>query len=292
MRLTLWMTGVSALMVCAGCGDLPTDELPTGDSPEGRWAARTVITDFDFTAGRGVALDEVFELSADGTMRGDFSGMDDVSGCVVSYQLFGDWQATDDSIDVSWSSIDLTVTGCTDPELDVEGDVTESEGGIWDDELDGTWVISESTLAIVTDEGSLTYERVTSPLVARWEGTSVVSDFTFAFDREVDLVEDFWMNHDGSMLGYFTAYDPVSGCVADYRLSGSWWATDATLDASWSSITLEVFGCDDPSFDQERTEVDEDEAALWNEELDGEWSVTDDSLTLVSTDGVLVYQRP
>ena len=292
-----WLLALATL----GCGSpsvgtdagSSTDAFASADSPVGRWAGRTSVTDFTFASGRPVSLDELFEFDADGQMRGDFSGIDDTSGCVVFYQLAGTWALSDSAIDVSWSSIRSSFSGCLNASDDQpETDVTADEGDIWDNELDGLWVISPTSLAITTGEGVLSYARVTSPLVARWEGMSSVTDFVFAEGREVPLTEDFWINQDGSIVGYFTAEDAVSGCAVDYRLSGTWSVMGASLDATWTRITNATGGCTDASLNNEREDVTSDEGAMWNAELDGTWVVSDAVLTLQTADGTLVYRRP
>lgn len=292
-----WLLALATL----GCGSPSTgtdagtsaDAFVSADSPVGRWAGRTSVTDFTFASGRPVALDELFEFRADGQMQGDFSGIDDASGCVVFYDLAGTWALSESSIDVAWSAIRSSVSGCIDASNDhAEMDVTAEEGDVWDNELDGLWIITPTSLAITTSQGVLAYERVTSPLIARWEGVSNVTDFEFAEGRAVPLTEDFWINQDGSIVGYFTAEDAVSGCIVDYRLSGTWSVMGATLDATWTRITSATGGCMDTSFNNEREDVTADEGPVWNAELDGTWVVSDSVLTLQTSDGALVYRRP
>ncbi|MEC7526475.1 MAG: hypothetical protein VYE22_41745 [Myxococcota bacterium] len=79
-------------------------------------------------------LDEIMELSADGTSRGDFAGWDPVTRCVITYRLTGTWGTpSDDSIEVEWTSIRGAVGGCLDETLDApDADLTAEEGAYWD----------------------------------------------------------------------------------------------------------------------------------------------------------------
>lgn len=268
---------------------------PTGGDGEfvGHWAGVTLVDDFDFAPGRDVRLDEIFVLAADGSMHGDFSGWDDESGCVVVYRLDGSYAIHGETIDVGWDSIRLEVTGCIDDAfLQEEQEVDAEELTIWDDELDGTWSADADMLTITTQEGAIQYDRVNSPLVARWEGSSIVDDFEFALGSEVTLDELFWMNNDGSMFGYFSASHPSSGCYVDYRLTGSW-SVDAPdqLDAQWDAIWLEVWGCVDEAYNEGPGDVTSDEGDIWDDELDGTWEVLGDQLMINNGQSQIVYTR-
>lgn len=273
----------------------PTGDDPTGGDSEfvGRWAGVTLVDDFDFAPGRDVRLDEIFVLEADGLMRGDFSGWDEESGCVVLYRLDGTYAADGASIDVGWDSIRLEVTGCIDDAfLQDEQEVDAEELTIWDDELDGTWLADAEGLTITTDEGAIQYSRVESLLVARWHGSSVIDDFEFALGSEVTLDELFWMNDDGSMFGYFSASHPSSGCYVDYRMTGSWSLADPELlDAQWDSIWLEVWGCTDEAYNEGPADVTADEGEIWDDELDGTWDVVGDQLLIMNGQQQIVYSR-
>jgi hypothetical protein len=261
----------------------------------GRWAGHTFVEDFAFAPGRGVRLEEMFELLADGTLRGDFAGMDDETRCVITYRLTGRFETVgSDRLDAEWTSSRPRIDGCLDPAFDApETEVVQDEGDLWDDELEGVWTIDGDRLTIEGDAIAVTYTRVESPLVARWIGESVVSDFEFAEGREVRLDEMFWMNVDGSLSGYFVGTDAGSGCTADYRLRGRWREVGAQqLDAEWMSISAEIHGCIDPSLDRLPTEVALEEADIWDEELDGTWSVDAATLRIVNDDGLeLEYTR-
>ena len=277
----------------AGCE--PTgDGGPTEDPFVGRWAGQSLVDDFGFADGRDVRLDEVFELSADGTMRGDFAGWDPVTRCVVTYRLRGVWGTPeDDAIDVSWTSIRSGLTGCTDETLDApDADVTAEEGELWNDELGGFWTVTGSNLRIAAANGTLAYTRVEDDFVGRWTGQTLVDDLAFADGRDVALDEMFWLNQDGTMVGYFTGTDDVSGCTADYRLQGRWSLSADAIDVAWSSISSETFGCDDASLDEAPTEVVASEGDLWDEELDGDWVVEGDTLRISTSVGdTIEYAR-
>lgn len=280
------------LMAAAlGCG---APEAGGSSELVGRWAGHTIVDDLAFAPGRGVRLDEVFELREDGTMRGDFAGMDEVTRCVVTYRMTGRFELVGDALDAEWSSIRVRVAGCADPALDaVDAEVVETEGDLWDDELEGQWTVDGSRLTIQASGGAITYSRVESPLVARWVGTSSVSDFTFAEGRDVRLDETFWMNVDGSLGGYFVGTDAVSGCTADYRMRGRWREVgERELDVEWTSISLEVHGCQDPALEREPTEVVAEEGDVWDDELDGTWTVEGTTLRIVNDQGLsLEYAR-
>lgn len=259
----------------------------------GRWAGVTLVDDLDFAMGTDVRLDEIFVLEADGTMRGDFSGWDEDSRCVVTYRLAGAFDSSGDTFDVAWDSIRVAVFGCVDESLNQdEEEVDAEEFEIWDDELDGTWAVDGDVLTIGTPDAEILYNRVESPLVGRWEGATAVDDFIFADGRDVTLDELFWMNDDGTMAGSFHGGDPVSGCQVDYRMTGTWSDGDtATLAAEWDSISLETWGCLDESLNEGPIEVVDNEGDIWDDELDGDWEVSGDQLIIASADGDITYDR-
>ena len=273
-------------------GNAPTEGDPTeGDDPYvGRWAGVTVVDDLVFADGMDVHLDEVFVLDADGTMRGDFSGWDEASRCVVTYRLAGTYDTTGDTVDVAWDSIRVAVFGCIDESSNQEEEEVDAEEfEIWDSELDGAWAVDGDVLTIGAE---ILYNRVESPLVGRWEGATEVNDFTFADGRDVTLNELFWMNDDGSMAGSFYGGDPDSGCNVDYRMTGSWSVDEPdALSAEWESISLETWGCFDESLNEGPIEVVDEEGDIWDDELDGDWEVSGDQLIIASLEGDITYDR-
>ena len=114
----------------------------------------------------------------------------------------------------------------------------------------------------------------------------------FAGGGEVTLDELFWLNDDGSMFGYFSGSDPGSACNVDYHLTGAWSVGEPDLfDAQWDAISLEVWGCSDESFNEGPADVIAEEGDIWDDELDGEWLVDGDQLTITSEAGEIVYTR-
>lgn len=276
------------------------DEPTGGDDPTGgdeafvgRWAGVSQVDDLTFAAGRNVRLDEIFVLEEGGAMRGDFSGWDEQSGCVVVYRLAGSYAVDAATVDVGWDSIRVAVSGCLDDaDNQAEADVDADERALWDAELDGTWSADADALTIVAGDGELVYQRIDSPLVARWQGSSAVTDFEFAPGTEVTLAELFWMNDDGSMVGHFSGNDPASQCNVDYRLTGAWsFSEPDLLDAQWDAISLEVWGCTDDAFNAAPADVIAEEGDLWDDELDGAWEVSADQLTITGDAGTIVYTR-
>jgi hypothetical protein len=133
--------------------DESTDSTP--DILVGSWTGTTEVTDFSFATGRPVRVDEVFVLSADGTMTGDFVAVDATSGCHVAYQLAGTWADVPDTaavLNVEWTSVKHQIVSCTDAANNVPAltDVTAAEKDIWDNELDGIWYIDANRLTIVS----------------------------------------------------------------------------------------------------------------------------------------------
>lgn len=128
-------------------------------------------------------------------------------------------------------------------------------------------------------------------LVARWAGVTTPTDFSFADGRSVRLDEIFEFRADGSMLGDFAGTDAMTRCVVTYRLTGAWSLDGDTLAADWTSIRSAVEGCDDPELDEEMADVTADEGDLWDDELDGVWSVNGDSMSIDSAGGQITYTR-
>lgn len=128
-------------------------------------------------------------------------------------------------------------------------------------------------------------------MVGRWAGATEVTDLGFAEGRPVRLDERFELRADGTMSGDFAGWDDVSRCVVFYALEGRYAVDGDALDAGWDSVLVTVEGCSDDGQELDSTPVDADELALWNAELDGTWTATESSLSLVTADGVLAYAR-
>lgn len=287
--ITRCLAALACSTLVAACGAEPSPTPTPSDASAlvGRWAGTTLVGDLVFAPGRDVRFDEIFELRADGTMRGDFAGLDDESGCVAWYALAGTYEVAEASLVVSWSSIRARVLGCQDSSFDHPArEVDAEEHALWDAELDGTWSVSADTLSV----GDLVYRRAQDPLIARWHGTTEVDDFEFAPGRTVVLDEDFWINVDGTMEGFFRGVDPTSGCTIDYRLRGAWSASADTVDVEWHEVSSEVYGCAGSS-DAPRAEITPEEYEIWDAEFDGEWLATDTTLTISHADGTLEYSR-
>jgi hypothetical protein len=274
----------------------PVDPIDPIDTPVGRWSGQTTIDDLDFAPGRPIPFEELFTVRADGSMRGDFVGHDDVTGCSVDYQLRGTWSEGEDAgtLAVEWTSVVVTSLGCDDEALD-DGptDVTEGEAEVWDDELEGEWSVAGDTLTIVHPAGELAYERVGSALPGRWAGRTTIDDLDFTEGDAVVLDELFYFGPESVLLGRFEGHDDVSGCSVDDRLRGEWTvsASQSTLDVSWTSILVRIDGCDDGALDLPRTEVVAEEGELWDDELAGEWSIDGDRLVISNAaGGTIEYQ--
>jgi hypothetical protein len=134
-------------------------------------------------------------------------------------------------------------------------------------------------------------------LVGVWQGTTEVSDFSFASGRAVPMDETFTLTADGTMHGDFHAVDATSGCDVTYALDGTWAdALDAAhvLEVEWTSITLQISQCTDTSFDTNGAEdVTAAEKDLWDDELDGYWFLEANRLVIVSPQGAVIadYDR-
>lgn len=141
-------------------GDMPVDSDTTPDDLVGTWNGETEL---DLGDGTSVVLDEVFVFGADGTLEGHFQGVDETSGCTLDYVLDGSWEDDADGVAdllVGWSSVTLETSGCADPADDsAPTDRTAEEGDLWDDELEGDWEVTASTLTIVSPAGTFHYTR-------------------------------------------------------------------------------------------------------------------------------------
>lgn len=286
------LSALALTSLAVACGGEPSSPTPSDSSAlVGRWAGVTEVDDFSFAEGRAVTLDEIFELRADGSMRGDFAGWDETSGCVIWYSLVGSFSVDEGALDVAWSSIRSRFAGCTDESEDQPAsEVDADEHAIWDGELDGVWSVGGDSLTLSGPAGTVSYRRVHDPLVARWHGTTEVSDFEFAPGRAVTLEEDFWINVDGTIAGFFRGVEPASGCAIDYRLRGGWSASADTVNVEWTEISAEIYGCAGPG-DSPREEISADEYEIWNDEFDGVWTATDTTLTIDDGASTIEYSR-
>jgi len=142
-----------------GIGDDMEDLTP--DALIGKWTGQTML---ELEAGNDMELDEEFNFRGDGTISGDFVGTDAETSCHVVYALTGTWSDDADAdadLTIGWTSVMLTVSGCTDTSLDsATEDVVAEEGDIWDDELEGLWVLDGNMLTIHTSvETEIHYVR-------------------------------------------------------------------------------------------------------------------------------------
>lgn len=279
-------------------GSESTDVTP--DDLIGAWYG---TTETELTIGV-IEMDELFELAADGSLTGDFEGTDETTGCTVAYELTGTWEDDADGASdllVGWDVIELTVSGCIDPGENVATiDVVEEEGDLWDDELEGIWEVGDGSLIIYTDAGEVIEYSDTEPgtdgelhpdaLLGVWNGTSTLD----LGGGSVELDEVFTFGEDGTISGDFTGVEADTGCTIDYVLAGTWEDDEdgvADLLVGWTSVTFAASGCDDEADDVATTDVTAEEGDLWDDELEGTWTVTDTTLTIETDVGTYEYTR-
>ena len=295
VRLGIWAFAVLAGACSADSGTMTPDRGMNDEGFVGRWVGSTSPTDLHFAEGRPVRLDETLEMRADGVMLGDFAGFDDATRCVSSYHLEGRWALGEgDVIDVGWTSVVTETFGCLDAGLDeAPTDVTASEGDLWDEELDGTWTVVGDRLTVAAPAGVIEYRRATDPRLGRWVGTNAVDDLHFLEPGEtVDFEEQLWVGHDGTIRSALFGLHDASGCFADYRITGRWTPAGDAVSVQWLQVSTATFDCEDPAFDEAPTDVTAEEAAMWEDETGGTWTVVGADLRIDNrAGGSVAYRR-
>ncbi len=235
------------------------------------------------------------ELDSDGDGRVDFEDEDDDGDATPDVQeprtsLDSDGDGLCNAVDPDDDNDELTDEADLDDDGDGIADTQER-----DTDGDG---IADSVDLDDDGDGTGDGEELADPtpdvLVGAWLGETTVTDFEFSQGRPVVLAEHFQLTDDGQMIGDFDGVDAVSGCHVNYALRGTWAdAVDATpdLEVVWSSVISTVTQCNDPQFDG-TGEVDAAEREIWDDELDGLWWVSSNTLVIDLGDGVHIeYDR-